>query len=163
MNIDEIVAWRDSAEKQIAIEDYRLNSEEALERLKYQVDYSQAALRNLQLVNGGAIVALLTFIGNTDQVINDSAIWWSFLWFSAGLFLSLAAYFGAYLSQSSFMNVAFKQAWQAQHRAQGSKAEFDFADDLKRGNWALYSAISMAVGSLLCFFVGAFVGLSGLA
>jgi hypothetical protein len=152
----------DTAERAIALEDYKLNSQEGLERLKYQVEYSQSALRNLQLVNGGAIIALLTFIGNVEEGIDRISILWSFIWFSIGLVSSLASYLGAYISQARFMDVAFLQAWQAQHRAQGSLRTFPHDKEMKCGNLALAIGIVLAVLSVLCFMIGAFVAIEGL-
>ncbi len=158
MNVDEIVKWRQSAEHRIAFEDFKLNSTEALDRLKHQVEYSQAALRNLTLVNGGVIVALLTFIGNAAQKVDATAIWWAFVWLSIGLFLALLSYLGAYFSQSYFMEVPFQQAWQAQ----GSDAKFSFDKQMALGNRALYFGIGCTLLSIISFVTVAFVGLSGL-
>lgn len=162
VDIRERVDWRDQTERQIAIEDYKLNAQEGMERLKYQVEYSQAALRNLQLVNGGAMIALLTFIGNVDGAIHTNSVFWSFVWFSIGLTTSLTSYLGAYFSQSSFMNVAFSQAWEAQHRAKGSATTYPFDKHMKRGNIALAIAIGLAIASMACFVIGAFVAIEGL-
>lgn len=162
MDIKQNVEWRKSADRSIALEDYKLNSAEAMERLKYQVEFAQSALRNLHLVNGGAIIALLTFVGNVVDGIDKSSIFWSFVWFSIGLSLSLLAYLGAYFSQSFFMNVAFAQAWEAQHRAEGSVATFPYQKDFDRGNVALAVGIGFALASMVCFIVGAFVAIEGL-
>lgn len=162
MDVKGRVDWREETERQIALEDYKLESEEGLERLKYQVEYSQAALKNLQLVNGGGIIALLTFIGNVENALDMRSAHWSLIWFSLGLGSSLVAYLGAYLSQSEFMNVAFSKAWEAQHRAKGSKTKFPHEDHIVRGNLALRAAITLAVFSMAFFVVGSFVAIEGL-
>lgn len=62
----------------------RLHYEElradAADRIKYQVEYRHAALRGLTIVNGGAIIALFTFIGNDRSAVlhlNPTMIWWA--------------------------------------------------------------------------------------
>lgn len=162
LDIERTARWRQSTQKSIAVEDYKINSTEGLERLKYQVEFSQAALRNLHLVNGGAIIALLTFVGNVSDGIDKLSIFWSFVWFSSGLACSLLAYLGAYFSQAFFMNVAFSQAWEAQHAAEGSSVKFPFEQDLRRGNVALLFGIGMELVSMACFIIGAFVAIEGL-
>jgi len=162
MDLKQIAEWRESTERKIALEDVKVYSQEAMERLKYQVEFAQAALKNLHLVNGGAIIALLTFVGNVNEVIDKVSVFWSFVWFSAGLSLSLLAYLGAYFSQSYFMNVAFSQTWEAQHRAEGSAVKFPFERDFARGHLALTFGIGSALLSMASFIVGAFVAIEGL-
>lgn len=153
---------QENANSETALEDYRADIQEAAERLKYQVEFAQATLKNLHLVNGGAILALLTFLGNTGFEFNYRSIWWAFVWFGLGLAASLAAYFGAFFSQVHFMNVTIAQAWNAQSHARGGKATNAFERDFKLGNRFMYFGIGAAVASLMLFMVGSFVALSGL-
>jgi len=153
----------ESTAREIALEDYRANMEDAGERLRYQVQFSQAALKNLHLVNGGAVLALLTFLGHTDLNVNYRAIWWAFVWFGLGLATSLASYFGAYFSQAHFMNVSIMEAWNAQQRARGLPPPHDYRPHFRVGNLYMYLGIAAAVVSLALFVIGAFVGLSGLS
>ena len=152
-----------TAVQEMALEDYRADIQEVGERLRYQVEFAQSALKNLHLVNGGAVLALLTFLGNTDMDFNFRAIWWAFVWFGVGLVASLAAYFGAYFSQAHFMNVTVAQAWNAQSRARGGPERHEIEPAFSAGNRYMYFGISAAVASLVCFVVGSFVALSGLA
>ena len=162
MDIREIAEWKESTARKIAVEEYKVNTQEAMERLRYQFDFSQSGLRNLQIVNGGAIVALLTFIGNGSERIDPNSVFWSFLWFSLGLAASLMSYFAAYLSQSHYMNLAFHRAWDAQHRAEGSEARFPADDHERNGDRAIMASMALASASLLVFVVGAFVAIEGL-
>ena len=148
--------------REIALEDYRAYVEEGSQRLGFQVDYSQAGLRNLQLVNGGAVIALLTILGNTSVEFDYRSLWWAFFWFGLGLALSLTAYFGAFFSQHFFMQQTFMQAWDAQARARGIVRSTDHIKSFRRGNIALGLAIIFAVVSLACFVTGSFVALEGL-
>ncbi|MEN8860977.1 hypothetical protein [Qipengyuania flava] len=146
----------------IALEDYRAYVEEGSQRLGFQVDYSQAGLRNLQLVNGGAVIALLTIVGNTSVDFDYRSLWWAFFWFGSGLALSLLAYFGAFFSQHFFMQQTFTQAWDAQARARGIVCSTDQMKSFRHGNIAFGLAIIFAIVSLTCFVTGSFVALEGL-
>ena len=151
------------AETAMALEDYRANIAEASERMHFQVEYSQSALKNLNLVNGGAIVALLTFIGNTNHGFDAYAMKFAFGWFSAGLGFSLLAYFGAFFSQFFFMNVPFSDAWNAQAVAHGEKVQHSNQKDYKFGNLTMGAGIALATLSCLAFVIGSFVALDGLS
>ncbi|MGE3690593.1 MAG: hypothetical protein AB7F98_04355 [Novosphingobium sp.] len=151
-----------SAQEAIGKEDYAANWAEVGDRLRFQIEYVQSALKNLHLVNGGAIVALLTLIGNAKIPFDKRAIWWAFFWFASGLIFALSAYAGAYFSQSYYMEATAKQAWNAQAKAHGTKKRWDFKFSSLMGNAALYSGVFCAVASLVCFVIGAFVALGGI-
>jgi hypothetical protein len=148
--------------REIALEDYRANLEEAADRLRFQVEYSQAGLRNLQLVNGGAVIALLTILGNTNVEFDGRSLWWAFFWFGLGLSLSLIAYFGAFFSQHFYMQQTYQQAWNAQFRARGIDGPNNHMVNYGRGNLALALAIAAGIVSLGSFITGSFVALNGL-
>ena len=148
--------------REIAADDYKAEIDEVRERTRYQVEYSQALLRNLQLVNGGGVIALLTFIGNSDANFYFRGIWWSFLWFASGLFVALISYFCAFYTQLFFQQQTFKQAWNAQLRSKGLPAHYEIRSDFAKGNIALISGVICASASLLCFVAGSFVALFAL-
>ena len=50
--------------------DYEASTAHASERLRFQQETAVAAIKSLTLVNGGAILALLTFIGNSPAKYN---------------------------------------------------------------------------------------------
>jgi hypothetical protein len=148
--------------RRISASDYASNVAEGAERLKFQIEFAQSTLRNLHLVNGGAIVALLTLIGNSSANYNEYSISSAFVWFAIGLAVCLAAYFGAFYSQLFFMNATYKQAWNAQARSEGLAEPYGIKPDARLGNLALFTAIFLAVSSLVSFIIGAFVALGGL-
>lgn len=64
------------------------------------IEFSTTGLKGLILVNGGGIIALLTFLGQQKTVAAGADnLWWAFISLSAGLFLSLSAILLAYVSQ----------------------------------------------------------------
>lgn len=135
----------------IALQDYEQQSTEALARLQYQVDYSKALLGALTVGNGGAIIALLTFIGNTGSKVDPANMQGAFGTYGAGLAFVLVAYASGFFAQLYFYNVCQKQAWNAQAEALGTKGENEFEGDMAKANAALGAGIVSAVASLGCF------------
>lgn len=74
---------------------------ESDDRLKYAQDFAHAALRGLMIVNGGAIVALFTFIGETAAEFDRTLIWRAFFAFAMGLAFTLAATIAGYFSMGN--------------------------------------------------------------
>lgn len=161
MTSDNSQQMSEQAIREIAMEDYRANLSETSDRLKYQVEFAQSALKNLHLVNGGAIIALLTFIGNVNVEFDYRSLWWGFAWFCIGLTSSLMAYLGAYFSQAYFMNHTQKEAWSAQARARGMPDTSGGHREFKIGNIHLVMAIVFTFLSVVCFVIGSLVSLSG--
>ncbi len=79
-----------------------------IELFKAVISSGQAALKSAMLINGGASVATLTFIGNTfrDRTTLPQAqiLSWSLTVFAAGVFFSAVASGLAYCSQVFFGN-----------------------------------------------------------
>lgn len=145
--------------------DYEAHRLESDDRIKYQIDFAQSLLQNLLLVNGGAIIALLTFIGNAKKTIDFNCLWYGFAGFSFGVVCALIAYFGAFFSQLHFMSVTVYQMSSAQSRMYGleepvTDQELDKAG--RNGNWALWLGVVLASLSLVGFIAGAFYALNGI-
>ncbi|WP_257554162.1 hypothetical protein [Sphingobium sp. CFD-2] len=138
---------------------YRLNHDAKLAeesaRLTYQTDFAQAALKNLMLVNGGAVVALLTFIGNSQATFDRAAMSVAFSSFIGGLLLGLAAYILAYFSQAFFMNMNALERSNTQFKMVMLDEPHKTDPTRRIGNCALYAAIGAAVGSVAAFGIGA--------
>jgi hypothetical protein len=139
--------------------DYDNRIAEVAQRLGFQQEIGLAALRSLTLVNGGAVIGLLTFIGNEAPAVDPLLMRWSFGAFGAGLFFTLAAYLGGYFSQSHLMNMALQMAWDDQRELAGKARTGAGEELLKSGNRILLAAVACATTSLLCFGVGAFSAL----
>ncbi len=124
-------------------DDFKLRHEAA-------VAYAQSALKTLVLVNGGAIIALLTFIGNQGGQFDPRGISWSFVWFGLGLSFAIGAHFPAYLSQIRYLE-------SARFRLSSKKGTSSRVDGLA-DDFAVSVFVALTVS--LCFFLaGAFVGL----
>jgi hypothetical protein len=75
---------------------------DAVERLKYQHEYTIAGLKTLIWINGGAIIALLTYAGNGGN-FGALHLHLSFVGYAAGIAAAAASYLCAYISQGAYM------------------------------------------------------------
>lgn len=137
----------------------QLHQEDAKKRLEYSSMYAASAIKSLFLLNGGSIISLLTFIGNNEAKFGHRGLFWSFTWFFCGIFFSLLSFFGAYFSQSYFMNASYARA----SDALGRKLQLTVQTDAERpafvGNVWIVVAVAAATMSAICFGFGAFVTL----
>lgn len=152
----------DKIKREIAMQDYEQQSAEAMARLQYQVDYSKALLNGLTIGNGGAILALLTFIGNTKTKVDPATMQGAFAVYGGGLTLVMIAYASGFFTQYFFYDATQNQAWNAQAEASGREPQYNIATPMKLGNIALVVGIIAAVGSLACFISGSLQALAAL-
>ncbi|MCB5423971.1 hypothetical protein H0274_01760 [Altererythrobacter sp. CC-YST694] len=122
----------------------------------------QATLKSLMLVNGGAIISLLTFIGNKGAVAHPELIKDAMLCFGFGIFTTLIAYFCAYFSQNAFLFYASAVSENGNRELSDDTPEYDPDLYLRRGNKALYGAIALSVISLSCFIGGALTAVNAI-
>jgi len=155
---DEVVARRHAAAL-----DYDLAKADILERLKFQASFADAAWRSLALVNGGAIVALFTFIGNARPKIDHSLIWAGFVCFAFGLALNIVSIMGGFLAQAFYMKATTSSAWNKQTEMHGYEpqyVELQQREQTAGDRWEIV-AIAAAVLSLIAFIIGAACALGG--
>jgi len=113
----------------------------ALETYKSMISVSGDAIKNLLLINGGAVVAMLAYLGQSSQgpVLAKHA-WLPLSLFIAGIFCSLVASWGAYWTQFLLFN-------ESVGGAEGRKPTHMFAVKL---------SVVIVVLSLASFATGAF-------
>jgi len=148
--------------KKVLEEDACLWWDSAHRRLRYSVEYAQQGVRALFLANGGAIIALLTFAGNSKAVNEPRALFWSFIWFGSGLALSLATYIVAYISQAEVMQDEFIYSRHARMAALDLAADYEPSVHNHRAILAERIGVGAAVLALSFFVIGAFVGLDAI-
>lgn len=152
----------DKMKREIGLQDYEAQTTEALARVQFQIDYSKTLFNGLTLANGGAILAILTFIGNTAGKVDPAKMMSAFSFYIAGLVLVFLAYIGAFFSQFFFYNAAQFMAWNAQAEATGAKSTHDVAKEGGRGNAAMIGAVVACLGSLVAFICGSVSALGAL-
>ena len=141
------------------LEEARLRRIESDNRLQYTVQYAQAGMRSLFLSNGGAIIALLTLVGNSARDVGPNGPFWAFIWYGCGLGACLAAYFFGANSQDHLMNAAYNEALKAVADANQTGENIDPGVWDRKANIALQTAGGLAVASLFLFLTGSFVAL----
>lgn len=142
--------------------DYEAYMAESAQRLQFQHDFSQSALKTLVLVNGGAIIALFTFLGHERAAFDLLWLKRSFASFAGGLGLAMFAYFGAFFSQAKYMLAVHKQAINSRSAMARLEHREDESSDEARGNIFLMVGVGSALASLAAFVGGAVSALVGL-
>jgi hypothetical protein len=140
---------------------YREQIAEGLERVKFATEFAQAGLKALVLANGGAIVALFTFLGNAKPHVDAVATWKSFGAFAAGLVAVLIAHLGAHISQNHYYFASTHIAWDADALLRGQPAQEKGRRQFLIGNVFQQGAGVFAVLSLAGFVAGSAYALAG--
>ena len=113
----------------------------ALETYKSMLSISVEGLKALLLINGGAVVAMLAYLGQSSQ---GQAValhaWPALAFFIAGIFSCVLAFVGAYITQFVLFNEA------------ASRKSNERPPHMK----ALWVAVVFVALSLFCFAAGAF-------
>ena len=116
------------------------NADHALETYKSLITISFEVLRSLLLLNGGAIIALLAYLGqakNGAEIAKHAT--YPLSWFVGGLILSLMAFIGSYLTQLAlYQESVHSETYKGSHT-----------------RW-LWPSIVVGFLSLVAFAVGAF-------
>lgn len=163
------MVWSGMTPEEQALEIARLDYEdfraESADRLKIQEGLGTTALRSLILINGGAIIALFTFLGSAGSkaaAMDGRAAWFAFAWFVAGLASVVASTGAAYLMQMYAYHSTVEQMWAAQSRSMGGDRQADIGRTHKLTTIFERATIALAAVSLLAFCVGSGVALDGL-
>src|SRR5690242_19738278 len=153
------------AARHIAALDYDLAKADLLERLKFQASFAEIAWRSLTLVNGGAIVALLTFVGNAKPDVNANWLWDAFVAFCFGLAFCIASILTGFLAQAYFMKSTISNAWNFQAQMHGHQPRYttEALGELCIGNIFEGIAVAAAVLSLVAFVIGAGFSVSAIS
>jgi len=84
---------------------------DSAKRHQYQHEFSLAGFKTLILLNGGATISLLTYLGHsTGQQIRHQ-LSAAFTWYVIGLVSVVLAYLVAYLSQGAFLRATSLEAF----------------------------------------------------
>ncbi|AOF97687.1 hypothetical protein [Sphingobium sp. RAC03] len=141
--------------------DYQSQSQEAAERLRFSIGFAVNGLQSLTLINGGALVALFTFVGAAGSVrFNIAMLWWSFACFAFGLVCTILAYLWAHLSQDCYYVAAQGLAWDAQDRLKAVQPDRVNIVSHVRGDLYRLGGVACALLALFGFVAGAGFALS---
>jgi hypothetical protein len=118
------------------------SSDHALETFRSLITIALEALKILVLLNGGAVVALLAYLGQIhDRQDLAAAAGRPIGWFIVGLICAAAAFVGSYLTQLALYGESVHKMPQ-------------------RHQIVLWISIAVSVASLVCFSLGAFSALN---
>ncbi len=119
----------------------------ALETFKSLISISGEVIRALMYLNGGAVVALLAYLGQAQNGADIARhATWPLIWFVIGLVLSVGTFIGSYLTQLSlYQESVHRQTYKGSHT-----------------RW-LWPSIVAGVLSLVAFSIGAFSSISAFA
>ncbi|USA40213.1 hypothetical protein NCF86_03390 [Pelagerythrobacter marinus] len=136
---------------------------DAHDRVRFQHEFSLAGFRSLILINGGAIIALLTYAGNALDRQDATQLQSAFLWYVAGLVTTTAAYVFAYFSQGAYMAVTYTEAMQ-QLGLHGTGAEEKRKSERQERYGGVFISIGvlLVVASLLSFVMGSISAMNAL-
>lgn len=158
-------AWAKIAEGELAAA-----RADAAERVKAQLTIADATMKALMLANGGAMIALFTFIGNlvakssSALPFNTARLWIAFACFVAGLTLALLCHVCAFVSQDRFYNQAMEEVsrqQEAMHQSLKTRPN-DRERQFNRVGMVAYAlGIALAACSIIAFMIGCGFALSG--
>lgn len=106
------------------------------------------------IVNGGAVIALFTFMGSGKGQFDETKLWWAFSLFVIGLVLTLLATTLGFVAQGFYMNFSFTEAYRAQARMMGREPQPEDRKLIKIGDIFEYSGVVAAFCSLASFGAG---------
>ena len=122
--------------------------EHAIETYRSMITVGIEGLKALQLINGGAVVALLAYLGQAQDRATLAPLFARPLWvLLSGLTVGTLAFVGTYLTQLTLFN-----------ETQGRSG----VTGTSHGAW-LIATICLSLISLACFATGAFLALGAFA
>lgn len=132
--------------------------EDSTLRIRYQHEFSLAGFQSLILINGGAIIGLLTYAGNRTDTIAAHHLSGAFISYVIGLAGTILAYLFAYYSQGLFMSVETHDAF----KRLGFETEKP-VNASRNGKRCVIVAVSLTIAGLVAFVVGSWLAMSGIS
>ncbi|MBN1783994.1 MAG: hypothetical protein JW812_03435 [Alphaproteobacteria bacterium] len=131
-------------QNEFEIKKFEINSSQNETFLNNLIDLAKLMLHSAIYVNGGALIALLTFLGNSRKKISSEFVIPAFSVFSVGLVLGLIACIFAFFAQLRFQ----------QDLITNSEENF-----VKRAEWNRSVALVCVFGSIASFLIGCFLSI----
>lgn len=129
------------------------------DRLANQIQFVQEMLKNLTLVNGGAIIALFTLMGNKVSINRDVAFL-AFGGFGMGLIFTFGAWLAAFWCQERYARSGFELLMNAKRRALGAEEQPVTTHFSAGGDYAFQVGVALCILGLLGFIIGSFYALA---
>jgi hypothetical protein len=133
--------------------------EDSAKRHQYQHEFSLAGFKTLILLNGGAIISLLTYIGNSDDKRMTDPLSSAFIWYVCGLVTVMLAYLAAYASQGAFLSATATEAFKRLKLPEGDESP---QKHVTMGTLAIVAGVILCVVSLIAFVAGSWCAMGAL-
>ena len=152
-------------EQEIARDRYSELNADYVDRIRYQVEFAQTIVRTLALLNGGAVIALFTFVGQVNGrvalLFDPAQIKAAFAGYIVGLIMAVLALGSGFLAQVMFGHASANDAkfWGALSRGVTIPKPGRKHDSIGQGG--LIAAAVLALASLAAFATGSWYALSG--
>lgn len=153
-------------EQEIARDRYTELNADYVDRIRYQVEFAQSVVRTLTLLNGGAVIALFTFVGQVNSrgvlLFDPFQIKAAFAGYIVGLIMAVLALGSGFLAQVMFGYASANDAkfWGALARGVTLPKPGGAHDRIGQGG--LIGAAVLALASLAAFAAGSWYALSGI-
>ncbi len=162
MNQSQNLSANDRTQQEMARIDYEALRDEAADRLRFQNELSQGILKNLLLINGGAIVALLTYIGNATRTVEAGYLVVAFWVLSASLFLTLLSFCAAFFAGEFWHDATISQSWNALEKSFGRVPQWDETSELKKARLSYKVALILIFASFALFVAGVYFAIEAI-
>jgi len=141
--------------RELAKLDYEASIKEAADRLHFQQEIGLTACKSGILVNGGAIIGLLTFIGNQPAIKNANGLKFAMETFALGILGALLSLYCAYMGQELLSNYRVSAAWISQQDMKGEPRMHDTERERGRGKTLMIAGSASVLFSIAMFIYGA--------
>ncbi|WP_299307848.1 hypothetical protein [uncultured Croceicoccus sp.] len=132
------------------------------DRLRFQHEFSLAGFRTLVLINGGAIIALLTYASNVAEG-GMASLRLAFMGYVIGLSATVVAYMSAYFSQGRLMDAMGSALFRQLGRVEDEqKSREEQKKDTKHGSLWIAASVLLAVIGLIGFLSGSIFAMEAL-
>jgi hypothetical protein len=146
---------------------YETHLRGAVEGSRAVIEFALLGLRGLTIINGGALIGLVTFLGHYEEYpVAAGWLMWAYVFFVIGLCASFAAILCSYLSQTYFSWFELANSERDAQEIAGidstekrKKASEDHKLGMIARGWAIFSAVA----SIVMFAAGAFTALIALS
>lgn len=148
---------------------YQVQLADAADRVRIQATLADRALQSIMLANGGALVALFTFVGNVGQkggggiAFDPAGLKAAFLCFAIGLFLGLLTHLAAFISQDRFYQASMSEAFRNQRIMSTGQQDTDQVAMIRFMNHGIFvyiAGLGLFVVGVGLFIAGSWFALS---
>lgn len=152
----------ETARELIAMDCHRFK-DESIARLNFQNEMAHSVLKNLLLINGGSVVSLLTFVGNTESYVDKSDIHKSFLFFIIASLMCILSYACAFFAGEKFHDATIDHLINSQWALRGLPPQENPQEEERTGKFWYRIVLLLVLLSLISFAFGAYFGLEAIS